>query len=400
MTARPILANLVLFGRALRSAGLPVTHGQTVDFARALELVDLENRNQVFHAGRSLLVSCAEDLAVYEVVFDLFWRPRREGASRIRRAASRRDTVDDRRQVRIAAGTRPPAAGAAGVDRDVTLEDRSRTYSAEEVLRQRDFAELLPEELDDLRRLILDMNWSASERRTRRWRPAVRGARLDLGRILRQAARFGGAPIRLTRRQRKTKRRPVVLLADVSGSMEKYSRILLQFFYGAVHGLGPTRVECFVFGTRLTRITASLRIRNVDRALRDASDEIVDFSGGTRIGACLGSFNRLWARRLLRRGAVVLVASDGWERGDVGELAREIRYLQHRCHRLIWLNPHAGRTGYEPLVEGMRAALPYVDEFLPMHNLDSLRALGDVLARLPAGRRHLARRRVATGECG
>ena len=174
----------------------------------------------------------------------------------------------------------------------------------------------------------------------------------------------------------------MILLADISGSMEKYSRLMLQFFFSAIHSLGE--VECFVFGTRLTRITQQLKLRNVDRALEEASREILDWSGGTRIGESLATFNRRWSRRLLRRGAVVVIVSDGWERGDLEQLGREMRFLHHRCHRLIWLNPHLGQRGYEPRVGGMATALPWVDDFLTVHNLDSLRVLAARIAEVPA----------------
>ena len=184
--------------------------------------------------------------------------------------------------------------------------------------------------------------------------------------------------------RKKIKQRPVVLIADISGSMEKYSRLILQFFYSLTHSL--QRTESFVFGTRLSRITNELRLRNIDRALYEAGQEVVDWAGGTRIGDSLGVFNRRWGKRVLRRGAIVVVVSDGWERGDPGDLRREMRYLQHRCHRLIWLNPHLGHPAYEPLVEGMSAALPFIDEFLPIHNFHSLEQLAERLGALPARR--------------
>ncbi len=199
--------------------------------------------------------------------------------------------------------------------------------------------------------------------------------------MLREAAKHGGALIDLAHLSRKIKQRPMVLLADVSGSMERYTRILLQFFYGMSHSL--ERVESFVFGTRLTRITTQLKLRNIDRALAAASAQVVDWSGGTRIGESLQAFNRLWSRRVLRRGAVVILISDGWECGDVTRLRREMRHLAHRCHRLVWLNPRLGNPRYEPAVQGMSAALPFVDDFLPIHNLESLQALADHLVSLP-----------------
>jgi hypothetical protein len=224
------------------------------------------------------------------------------------------------------------------------------------------------------------MRWRVSLRQTRRRIPDRQGDRLNLRRVLRSCAKHGGVPLRLTWQSRKFKVRPVVILADISGSMEKYTRLLLQFAYSVSRGLG--QVECFVFGTRLTRITPQLRTKNIDRALNEVAESVFDWSGGTRIGQSLRSFNRQWSKRVLRRGAIVLIISDGWERGDVSVLRQEMRYLQHRCHRLIWLNPLLGQSSYQPLVEGMAAALPFIDDFLPIHNLQSLEALGQHLARL------------------
>ncbi len=399
MQASPLLANLLLFGRTLRAVGLPVAHSQSLDFARALELVEVGSRDQVFHAARSFLVNRKEELELFELVFDRFWRLWREdsnaGDGRKAPAAPRFDPAGLPRFRNVAYLGASLAAGSGRDDVEIEVRDRTQTFSPEEVFQRKDFSEMSAAELDELRRLIIGMRWRVSLRRTRRWTADSRGTRLHLRRVLRDAVQSGGTPLDLARRRRKTKRRPIILLADISGSMEKYSRIILQFFYGALHGLGAGDVECFVFGTRLTRITSSLRIRNVDRALHDASAEIPDWSGGTRIGESLGAFNRHWARRVLRRGAIVLIVSDGWERGDVRVLQREMRHLQHRCHRLIWLNPHVGRPGYQPLVEGVRAALPFVDDFLPIHNLRSLRALVEVLAEVPERkkglRRHLPR---------
>jgi len=226
----------------------------------------------------------------------------------------------------------------------------------------------------------MQMRWQVSLRRTRRRVSDPKGDILYLRRTLRSAAKFGGVPLDLAWLSKKIKQRPLVLIADISGSMEKYARLMLQFFYSVSHSLN--NVESFVFGTRLTRITAQLKLKNIDRALDEAAREVVDWSGGTRIGESLKTFNQRWSRRVLRRGAVVLLISDGWERGDVSVLKREMRYLQHRSHRLIWLNPLLGKSTYQPLVEGMAAALPYVDDFLPIHNLQSLNALAEHLGAL------------------
>lgn len=396
--AGPFVANLLLFVRALRAAGLAVTHGQAREFSRALEWVNIGSREQVFHTARSLLVHRKEELELFEWVFARFWRsePSSGRSARGERVSAPGPEETDPPGPRSVSHWTVVAPVADPAELEVEVADRTRTFSNREVLQRKDFSEMSAVELEELRRLILDMRWQASLRTTRRWTADARGARIHLRKVFRNGLSSGGTPLALAWRKRKTKRRPVVLLADISGSMEQYSRIALQFFFGAVHGLGRGDVECFVFGTRLTRITGSLRIRNVDRALQDAASEIVDWSGGTRIGESLGTFNRTWARRTLRRGAVVLIVSDGWERGDISALRREMRHLRHRCHRLIWLNPHAGRSGYEPRVEGVRAVLPYVDDFLPIHNLTSLRALSDLLAQLPARGRPRAALRSAT----
>jgi len=378
-----LLENLLLFGRVLRSAGIPVTLGQVLTFASALSWIDIRDRDSFFHAARALLVYRKEDLALFELLFRRFWcAPSRRGdappkkspwAPRFEEKAAKRFTI-----------AHYMARRAQPEDPTVEITDRSMAYSAEEALQSRDFAELTDEELGAIRQLMEGLRWRVSERPTRRWVSDSRGARLDLRRVLREASRHSGVPVQLAYRRRKIKPRPIVLLADISGSMERYSRLLLQFFYCVSTALGD--VESFVFGTRLSRITPQLRLRNIDRALDSASREIVDWAGGTRIGESLHEFNRRWGRRVLRRGAVVIVVSDGWERGDVPVLENEMRYLQRRCHRLIWLNPLLGRAGYEPLVEGMSAALPFVDDFLPVHNFQSLDALAERLATLGRSR--------------
>ena len=376
----PFLRNLLLFGRALRGAGLEVSLEQILAFAGALDWLEIGSREQVFHAARALLVSRREDLRLFAVVFDRFWLGISEPLADQRLPlAPRHDLQKGRRfQVSYLASLARPE------DPGIDVADRAATYSPEEVLRRRDFAVMTAEELAEVRRLIERTRWRMSERRTRRMVADRRGSRIHLRRMLRDAAKFGGLAPRLRYLTRKVKQRPIVLLADISGSMDKYSRLMLQFFYSATHSL--REVECFVFGTRLTRVTSQLKLRNIDRALAEAAKEIVDWSGGTRIGESLAIFNRRWARRVLRRGAVVVIVSDGWERGDVAQLGLEMRHLHHRCHRLIWLNPHLGQAGYQPLVEGMATALTWVDDFLPIHNLQSLGELSRRLSQLPARR--------------
>ncbi|MEZ4676570.1 MAG: VWA domain-containing protein, partial [Caldilineaceae bacterium] len=274
---------------------------------------------------------------------------------------------------------RNPAEGETPERDAEPEEERVLTYSDRELLRQKDFARLDDRELAAVQRMMQRIHWQLEPRRTRRMVRARRGELIDLRRTMRQTLRHGGEVMQFTYKERKAKRRPVVLICDISGSMERYSRVLLQFIYIVTSRLD--RVESFVFSTRLTRITRQLRRRNVDDALSEASAVVHDWAGGTRIGDAIRTFNYEWARRVLNQGAVVMVISDGWDRGDVALLGREMDRLHRSCHRLIWLNPLLGAEDYEPLVRGIQAALPHIDDFLPVHNLASLEQLAQVLNR-------------------
>ena len=255
--------------------------------------------------------------------------------------------------------------------------ERSETWSSDEVLRRKDFEQFSYDELQEARELIAKMRWRLGERRTRRLRSSRHGRQLDLRQTLRRSLRTDGEPIMLARRRPRMKPRPLIILCDISGSMALYSRLLLHFVHTVSNGL--QNVETFLFGTRLTRITRYLARRDVDDAIQHVTRNVQDWSGGTRIGDSLRTFNRQWSRRVLGRGAVVLIISDGWDRGDVKVLAEEMARLHRNCHRLIWLNPLLGHEDYRPVTAGMRAALPYIDAFLPANNLDSLFALGHAL---------------------
>jgi uncharacterized protein with von Willebrand factor type A (vWA) domain len=378
-----LLDNLVAFGRALRAVGIPCTPTQIADLARAFTWIDLGDRGEVFRTARALLVTRREDLVLFETVFNRFWRP--PGA--MGRAAGRKRRR--RRSTREPDGFTIATYAAFKARQDLEerdVADRAGTYSDEEVLKRMRFAEMTDDELEEVRRIIGRLSWQAALRLTRRREAHASGPEIDLRRVLRHTGRLGVLPPRLPLRRRREKPRPVVLLADISGSMERYSRLLLQFFHAMVRTV--PQVEAFVFGTRLSRVTPQLRLRNPDRALDEVAGEVVDWAGGTRIGACLAEFNRSWSRRVLRRGAVVVVVSDGCDRGRPERLAQQLARLRGRCHRLIWLNPYADHEEYAPRVAGMRAALPYVDDFLPIGDLRSLREFADALARLGrSGRR-------------
>ena len=369
--------NVLLFGRVLRAAGLDVHHGRLVDAVQALEWVGIANRVDVRATLRSLLVHRHDDLAIFDEAFDLFFQAHRAPAPGL---------------PLFSLGERPRvvAAPARGSRLNVEIEDARPASSATatralgawspaSVSRTKDFGEFSHAELEDARRLVEKLPWTFSLRRTRRWQRASSGS-VDLRPVLRRSLMEGGEPIDLPRRQRRETARPLVLLGDVSGSMERYSRMLLHFLYGL--GRSGARVETFLFATRLTRVTRHLTGRRANEAFARVAHDVQDWGGGTRIGEALRAFNTRWARRVMRNGPIVLIVSDGWDRGDPELLARELARLRRSCRRVIWLNPLLGSSGYEPLTRGMQAALRHVDDFLPAHNLNSLEQLAAHLASL------------------
>ena len=371
--------NLIVFGRLLRRAGVDVHAGRMIDVTEALQHVDLASRDEVYHSCRALLVHRHDQLAVFERVFDGFWRMQAGRRASAAGAASRPGDAD---QARVQ--TEWPVH--AGIDSAGDREAQPRvmrTWSDVGVLADKDFGEFTPDEITRARVALEQLAWSPGERRTRRWVPGG-GARIDLRRAISRSLRTGGDVAELPQRTRRIRPRPIVLLCDVSGSMERYSRMLLHFAHALTRR--QRRVEAFLFSTELTRITRQLRARRIGEAVGAVARSVPDWSGGTRIGAAIRQFHQCWKRRTLRGGPVVLLISDGWDRGDPEVLRAQIARLQRSCHRLIWLNPLIGTDGYEPLTRGLQAALPYVDDFLPARTLTNLADLALHLNALSAGR--------------
>jgi uncharacterized protein with von Willebrand factor type A (vWA) domain len=372
------LSNCLLFVNMLRRAGIAISTEQSLDFVQALNLIDMSQREQVYYAARTLLISRYEHLRLFDSLFNRFWNKqfiRENGQRQTMPHAPRHDRLHHRPLL-----ISYMASKAKDEDPEIDVSDKSSTFSHAELLQQKDFSQLNAEELQAVKRLIEAIRWQFSQRQTRRYIPDKTGAKLQMRRILRSATKHGGVPIQLSYQGRKIKQRPIILLADISGSMEKYSRLVLQFFYSVSQSL--KNVECFVFGTRLSRITAQLKLKNIDKAIEQAAHTVVDWSGGTRIGESLHQFNKHWARRVLRRGAIVIIVSDGWERGNSEMLKKEMRVLSLRAYRLIWLNPHSAQIGYQASVGGMAAAMPYIDDFLPIDNFQSLKNLSAHLNKL------------------
>ena len=371
-----LVANLLLFGVVLRRAGLEVHPGRMVDALTAMDEVGIRSRADLRASLSTLLVHRAEDLPRFHDAFDLFWRAHeaREGGLPLFALGERPRVVVKR-----------VSSADAGLEiHDIPPEPRDEprlaagAYSAVESLRTKDFADFTESDVRRAESLLAETGWRLGARRTRRWTRSRSGA-VDIRRVARSFA-HDPEPVALPRRTRVEKPRPIVALCDVSGSMERYSRMLLQFVLGLARG--TSRTESFLFATRLTRVT---RLARAGRARRDfgaLARTVQDWGGGTRIGDALRAFNVHWARRVMRGGPTVLIVSDGWDRGDPAALALEMARLRRRCHRLIWLNPLLGSTSYEPLTRGMLAALDHVDDFLPAHNLESLEKLAAHLASL------------------
>lgn len=386
-SAGHLLRNLVRFGRLLRTLGVRVTSTQILHLVQALEHIDIREREDFKNSARTLLISRRDQWPLFDRAFDLFWRAQDKESlaqMQLRRPSPSPEAPEVAPETSQRSSTRRPETIAAGDDSppdlEETLADRAYAYSGREILWRKDFSQLSPQELARVKQLMRAMEWKLEQRRTRRKTPDRRGRALDLRRTLRQNLRYGGEALELARRRPKLKRRPLVVICDISGSMERYARILLEFIYVLSNGL--RKVEAFVFSTRLTRITHQIKQRNVDVALNQAVAAVHDWGGGTRIGQALKTFNFEWGRRVLGQGAIVLIISDGWDRGDIELLDREMKRLQLSSQRLIWLNPLLGSPNYQPLVRGMQTVLPYVDDFIPVHNLHSLEQLGLLLQKL------------------
>ncbi len=394
------LRNAVLFTRALRSAGVPTDLGGALDFARALTLVEIGDRTQVHAAGQAIFCRRHADLPVYDAVFDQFWR---RHVARIAPAALRAEPPAPQQKDREQAAVAPESSAERQGRRtgrpeqaEPTDEDEGereigegrvvspRAFSVAEAFSHREFDRMTAAELRDAERLIDLLRPRLETRLTRRYEHHPHGRRLAPRAMFRRNLATGGDLVDWVWRRRVRRPRTIVVLCDVSGSMERHARLLLRFVQALTRASG-VRTESFVFGTRLTRVTHELRGRDPDLAIHRVSETVSDWSGGTRIGESLRTFNLRWARRVLRSSGVVIVVSDGWDRGDPALVGEEVARLQRSCHRLVWLNPLAGADGYEPLAAGMAAAYPSVDDFLPIHNLASLERLGEVLGGLGLG---------------
>lgn len=385
--------NALLFTRALRAAGLTTDLGAAIDYSRALTLIDIGEREQVRAAGSALFVRRRDEVPIYDEVFARFWQ-------RYELAIERPDWPDDlppgvgpmERQRVHEVGTTDEAATEAvaaalgdGQGEETEAGDArddvpaSKAWSDLERLLHKPFGRMTPDELREAERLVDGLRPRLEQRRSRRFELHAHGRAVDARRMLRRNLQSGGETLTWLWRRPLLRPRAITVICDVSGSMERHSRLLIRFSM-ALRRVSGVRTEAFVFGTHLTRVTRELAGRDPDVALSRVSTAVSDWSGGTRIGASLREFNQRWARRVLRSSGVVIVVSDGWDRGDPQLVRSEMARLQRSCHRLIWLDPLAGSDRYQPLAGGMRAAYPFIDDLVPVDDLAGLARLGDLLA--------------------
>jgi uncharacterized protein len=377
------------FSRRLRDRGVPVTAERAARFAHALTLVRPLSRRQLYWTARAVLVSDSGQVKAFDSVFAAVFggrplqaepEPDAEAEHRAATEPAPDSGAPPRRRGETGVGAEgvSPAPAGAGVEEDLREVALPVAASHEERLREKRFDALEPGELAQLYRLMARLDVATPTRRTRRSERDRRGERMDLRRTLRGSMRTAGDPIRLARRRRRIVRRRMVMLCDISGSMEPYARAYLQFLTSAA-GSGPN-AEAFVFATRLTRLTRALRSRSPERALQRAAAAAPDWSSGTRIGDALKAFNDRHGRRGMARGAVIVILSDGWERGDPTLVAREMERLSRLAHRIVWVNPRAAAGGFSPRAGGMAAALPYCDALLSGHSMEALEEVAEAIA--------------------
>jgi uncharacterized protein with von Willebrand factor type A (vWA) domain len=368
--------NIIDFCRLLREREMLVTPSEVIDAIRTADAVDLADRQEFKTALRSVLTARPEDIALHDATFDEFWR------SRMPERVEERGEEGLASQDPDAQGEELPQPQVAEGEEAEADEDEEGLdmplYSPVEVLASRDFSTFVPDEMQEIARAIMIVARRLATRESRRYRSTQRGHAIDLRRTMRRNIKYGGTVVELAKKKRKIRKPKIVLICDVSRSMDTYSKFLLQFIYALQNTLG--RVESFVFSTRLTRVTDYFKSSDIYTALDRIAREVPDWSGGTRIGDRLRVFNSDWALRTVNKHTIVLIMSDGLDTGDASVLEHEMQQIQRRAARVIWLNPLLGNEDYRPLARGMSAALPHVNLFASAHNLASLQALGKYLA--------------------
>lgn len=370
---RHLLNQFVGFSRSLQVAGVPVNSANLIDLCRCMSFIDIGNQVDFYAAARTTLVSCQQDIPVFDQVFSEFWTPPGESVD---------DVQDSEEESDAGEVTGEDKAQEQGMDCGLNEEEQGRqndlektllAYSPDEVLMKKDFAQMSDREIEQARRLIVALIAILANYQSRRRTPGTKGKELNFRRMLRKNAFHAHDGIAFLYRQKKIKKVKLILLCDVSGSMERYSQFLIQFIYAMRQQLAGLDVA--VFSTRMTVITDYLKRQNVEQSLREVSANVHDWGGGTNIGGSLREFNQRFARDTIHSHTVVIILSDGWDRGDATLMREEMQQLHRRVHQLLWLNPLLGDAAYQPLCQGIQTALPFIDHFLPAHNLESFAKL-------------------------
>ena len=383
---RGTLPNMMAFARALKQLGVKVSLSQVIDAARSADLVDIAEKQDFRALLRSNMILQKEDFPVFDMVFDCFWREQSYERVPMETLEIQGTPSESGAEEGGDEEGLEEAVAEAAAKENVPLENLEEfsipTYSPQELLNCKDFSEMGVEESRAIARAILLIATKIATQISRRKKIGRKGSTVDPRWTMRRSMKYGGEIVELVQRKRRIKKTKVVLLCDVSGSMDCYSRFLIQFMYGLQNELWG--VETFVFSTSLSRITHLIRTKDIGNALEKISGSILGWSGGTNIGRSLHTFNRNFAPSMVTHRSVVVIISDGWDRGDVSLLEREMQDLKRRCKKIIWLNPLLASDNYEPLCKGMQAALPYLDLFLSVHNVNSLVALGRTLQKMVA----------------
>jgi len=383
---RGTLPNMMAFARALKQLGVKVSLSQVIDAARSADLVDIAEKQDFRALLRSNMILQKEDFPVFDMVFDCFWREQSYERVPMETLEIQGTPSESGAEEGGDEEGLEEAVAEAAAKENVPLENLEEfsipTYSPQELLNSKDFSEMGVEESRAIARAILLIATKIATQISRRKKIGRKGSTVDPRWTMRRSMKYGGEIVELVQRKRRIKKTKVVLLCDVSGSMDCYSRFLIQFMYGLQNELWG--VETFVFSTSLSRITHLIRTKDIGNALEKISGSILGWSGGTNIGRSLHTFNRNFAPSMVTHRSVVVIISDGWDRGDVALLEREMQDLKRRCKKIIWLNPLLASDNYEPLCKGMQAALPYLDLFLSVHNVNSLVALGRTLQKMVA----------------
>jgi uncharacterized protein with von Willebrand factor type A (vWA) domain len=388
--ASRLAENVMFFARTLRAAGLPIGPGRVIDALRAIEAVGIGTREDLYWTLHAVFVNRRDQQPLYDQAFHIFWRNpqllEKMLQTMLPSISVPREEAEKGEEMlrRLAEALAGKQSERPGEEPEEKVEfDAAMTFSARELLQSMDFDKMTNAEMDEAKRMIAAMRLPIMQLPTRRFFADRHGKRVDIRATLRASLR-GGGTIPLQYKRKRRRHPPLVVLCDISGSMSRYSRMMLHFMHAITND--RDRVHCFLFGTRLNNITRALRQRDVDVALAKVAAKVEDWSGGTRIGGCIAEFNAIWSRRVLGQGAVVLLITDGLDREGAQGLAEEMERLHKSCRRLIWLNPLLRFEGYEPKAQGAQAILPHVDDFRPVHNLESIAELGAVLSRQPTRR--------------